>query len=271
MGRYLFRSLMIGGSFLYSPCEATFHDPLALAQNVSAQGQNLAKYGEMIKSGAKQLETAKELASTASDALNTANQSLDKLQTMNSVLGSPLKSSVLGRLMGLKGVSRDYGNLLGSLSRDNSDSLRAVNSFSRNQLGTQDQSGLLSKKDYFKRTFFSEKKGTFNPQKARQIRYDREQASRDSVLTTLALSQTHKEGLKKDHEELVAISTTSIRSGEMNHHAVVQTKLLERIAQNQEKMILLQAQQLDFMAKTYMGDRGVGLGETIKPKEVTND
>ena len=89
MGRYLFRSLMIGGSFLYSPCEATFHDPLALAQNVSAQGQNLAKYGEMIKSGAKQLETAKELASTASDALNTANQSLDKLQTMNSVLGSP--------------------------------------------------------------------------------------------------------------------------------------------------------------------------------------
>ena len=64
--------------------------------------------------------------------------------------------------MGLKGVSRDYGNLLGSLSRDNSDSLRAVNSFSRNQLGTQDQSGLLSKKDYFKRTFFSEKKGTVN-------------------------------------------------------------------------------------------------------------
>ncbi|NCP38854.1 MAG: hypothetical protein GW821_19830, partial [Shewanella vesiculosa] len=61
----------------------------------------MAKYGEMIKSGAKQLETAKELASTASDALNTANQSLDKLQTMNSVLGSPLKSSVLGRLMGL--------------------------------------------------------------------------------------------------------------------------------------------------------------------------
>ncbi len=270
MGRYLFSSLIMAGIFLMfvrDPLRGTMivDNPKGTLENlqiIASNASQLEKLGD-------QLETAQKIASTGSDALNTANQSLDKLQTMNSVLGSPLKSSVLGRLMGLKGVSRDYGNLLGSLSRDNSDHLRAVNSFSRNQLGTQDQSDLLSKKDYFKRTFFSEKKGSFNPQKARQIKYDREQASRDSVLTTLAVSQTHKEGLKKDHEELVAISTTSIRSGEMNHHAVVQTKLLERIAQNQEKMILLQAQQLDFMAKTYMGDRGVGLGETIKPKETS--
>jgi len=270
MDRYLFRSIIMGCVFLCSsPGTATFHDPVSFAHNVASQGQNIAKYGEMIQSGAKQLETAKEMASTASNALNTANQSLGKLGTLNSVLGSPLKESVLGRLKGLKGVSGDYGNLLRSLSSEHSDSLRGVNRFSRNQLGTRDQSGLLSKKDYFKRTFFSERKGTFNPKKARQIKYDREQVSRDSVLTSLAVSQTHKEGLKKDHEELVAISTTSTRSGEINHHTFVQTKLLERIAQNQEKMILLQAQQLDFMAKTYMGDRGVGLGETIKPKETS--
>jgi len=266
MDRNIFRGLIMGGSFLYFPCEATFHDPVSFAHNVASQGQNLAKYGEMIQSGAKQLETAKEMASTASDALNTANKAFSELQNMNSVLGSPLKSNVLSRLMGLKGATRSYGNLLSSLSNDNADSLGGINRFSRQQFGTQDQSRVLYAKNYFQRKFFSEKSSTINVQKARQIKYDRQKASQESVLTTLAVSHTHKENLKKDHEDLVKISSTTSHSGEMNHQAVVQTKLLERIAENLEKLILLQAQQLDFMAKTYMEDRGVGLGEAREPK-----
>lgn len=262
MGRYIFKGLIIASAVFHSDGGmATFHDPISFAQNVAAQGENAAKYGEMIKSGAEQLEQAKKIASTASETLNTANQAVSKLQTMNSVLGSPLKDSVLQRLAGLKSLSQSYGGFLGAMGSDNGDRLQSLNGFANREFGTEDRSRLLAGKNYFQRQFFPEDSRTINLDKARSIKLTREQAAKDTVLTSLAVSKQHKEDLSKDHNDLMLISQSGVESSTINHQTRVQTKLLERIAQSLEKIILLQSQQLEFMAKTYIGDRGVAIGE----------
>lgn len=216
----------------------------------------------MLKSGAEQLQTVQEMASTASDALNTANKSFSEFQKVNSVLGSPISSRVLNRLRDLQGMTDGYDDLLFDLSNEHGDAAEGINRFSRNQLGTQDRGDLLRAKSYFQEKFFTDsKKKTLNLKQAQQITYERESSAKDSVITTLALSKKHKADLKKDHESLSSIVKSSNDSAEMNHQALIQTKLLARIAQNLEKLILLQSQQLDFMAKTYMEHRGIGLGE----------
>ena len=54
MGRYIFKSLIVLVTFLYSNAgKTTFHDPLSFAQNLASQGENAAKYGEMMLEYAK--------------------------------------------------------------------------------------------------------------------------------------------------------------------------------------------------------------------------
>lgn len=228
-------------------------------------------YVDMVKSAAdtaetagKQLEQAKKIASTASEALNTANAAVTKLQTMNSVIGSPLKDSVLRRFSSLKSLSQSYGGFLGAMGSDNSDRLQAANGFANREFGTEDHSRLLEGKRYFQRQFYPEDSSKIDLGKARFIKISRENAAKDSVLTSLAVSKQHKQDLSKDHQELVLISQSGRESVTLNHQTLTQTKLLERIAQSLEKLILLQSQQLEFMAKTYIGDRGVGLGDLQK-------
>lgn len=219
------------------------------------------KFGEILKTGGETLKSAQEIASTATEALNVANHSFTELRTLNSVLGSPLSAKVMSRLGHLQGISDDYEGLLFSLTSEHGDALGALNRVGRDKLGMQDRSELLAAKEYFQTKFFNTQETFVNVQQAQQIKYEREQAARESVLTSLALSQQHKKDLQKDHQALMAISRSGHESSEMNHQTLIQTKLLERIAQNLEKLIVLQAQHLDFLAKTYMGDRGVALGE----------
>ena len=223
-------------------------------------------YAEMVGVSAEQLKSAQEVASTASDALNTVNKSFTELQNMNYVMGSPISDSLLQRFSGLKSVSQNYGGFLSAMGSDNADHLQAMNGFANREFGTEDQSRLLDGKKYFQRKFYPDNSRKIDLGKAQVIKLTREKASKDTVLTSLAVSKQHKEDLAKDHQELALISRSGNESATLNHQTLTQTKLLERIAQSLEKVILLQSQQLEFMAKTYIGDRGVGIGDLQEAK-----
>ena len=263
MGRYLFKGLMIGGICL-SLMSNKSEGVMGVGDVVSDPG-SYVYYADMIGSAAEQLKTAQEMASTASEALSTANKTMGDIQTMNSVLGKPLSDAFLKRFSGFKTLSQSYGGFLSAMGSDQGDRLQSLNSFANREFGTKDQSRLIEGKKYFQHKFFPENSRKIDLGKAHVIKRSREQASKDTVLTSLAVSKQHKEDLATDHQDLVLIARSGNESGTLNHQALVQTKLLERIAQSLEKMILLQSQQLEFMAKTYIGDRGVGIGDLQEP------
>ena len=101
MGRYIFILVLIGSSDL-------------LAWYAVFDATSVAKSGELLTTANSSLSTAKGIASTATKALSTAQKTFSQIQTLNSVLGSPLSSSIMGKLSGLRGSSSKYVGLLGA-------------------------------------------------------------------------------------------------------------------------------------------------------------
>ncbi len=247
MGRIIF-GLMAYHLMVTTSFAITVHDPISFA-----------KTAETAATSMKTLNGVTEMSGKLGEALNTANKSLGELSALNSVLGGPLSNSVLGKLSSIRSTSRRYGGLLSALNGTLSghSSGYALNSAAHSTLGTPNVSKFITAKNHIERKYYQVTGKKYEYKRAKAVRIARDKAARKSVVTTLAVSKAHKEDLKDDHEDLVSISREAGHSGDMNHQILIQTKLLERIAQNQEKLILLQSQQLDFMAKTYLGDQAV--------------
>lgn len=260
MGRFIFgivkRSLMltvmivmVSVVLIHEGVSITVHDPISYGKAI-----------EMASTSSKTLTGITEVSTKVGDALKTANKSLSELSTLNSVMGSPLPNSFMSKLSNMKTMSRKYGGLLGALSGTASGSHASAYSFNqkaKSTFGTPDVSKFLRAKDYIESKYYAETGKPVHVNHARKIRIAREKSARKSVVTTLAVAKTHKKDLAEDHKELERLAQEASDSGDMNHHMVMQTKYLERIAQSLEKLVLLQSQSLEFKAKTYLGDRGV--------------
>ena len=226
---------------------------------------SIAKSAEILTTTTEALSTAKGIATTATEALSTANKTFGQMQTLNSVLGSPISSSIMGKLSGLRGSSSKYSGLFKALAGQGGSIEQAVFNFT----GNSNIADFSRAKNYIQEKYFREKKPTISLGSARKIRYEREEKAKSVVVDSLVVTNTYKENMKEDQKNLEEISREAYESSDVNHQIIVQTKLLEKIAQSLEKLILLQSQQLEFMAHTYLGDRGVGLGEAKNPKEET--
>lgn len=235
----------------------------------SSPVHDATSYAQATQTASNTLDTAKgvnetvkgitEVSETLTSALHTANKSLSELSTMNSVLGRPLSSSILGKISSIHGTSRKYGGLLNALNNvmSGKSSGYDLNYAAHSTLGTPNVSRFLSAKSYFARKYYQMKGDKYEYKQAKAIRVARDRAARNSVVTSMAVAKAHKEDLRDDHNDLESISREAAKSGDMNHQILFQTKLLERIAQTLEKIVLLQSQQLDFMAKTYLGEQEV--------------
>lgn len=215
---------------------------------------------EIASTSSKTLTGITEVSKKVGDALETANKSLSELSTLNSVMGSPLPKDFMSKLSNMKSLSRRYGGLLGALSgtvSGSNASASSLNGMAKSTFGTPDVSQFLRAKSYIESKYYAEMGQPVHVNHARKIRIAREKSARKSVVTTLAVAKTHKRDLAEDHKELERLAKEASGSGDMNHHMVMQTKYLERIAQSLEKLVLLQSQSLEFKAKTYLGDRGV--------------
>ena len=226
----------------------TVHDPISFA-----------KASQTAANSVKTLNGITEMSGKIGSVLQTANKSFRQLSTMNSVLGGPLSNSTFKKLSSLGSSSRKYGGLLRAFTStmEGKSSGLGLNYAAHKTLGTPNLSKYIRTKNFVERKYFQATGERVHTKKAKNIRRARERAARRSVVNTIAISKTHQENLSDDHIELEKLAKEAASSGDMNHQILIQTKLLERIAQNQEKLILLQSQQLDFMAKTYLGDRGV--------------
>lgn len=254
MGRIIF---IIGLLLNLSSAKTT---PVVDAGAVAKMGEVLSQGNKALKQGGEALKSTQEMAGDVKKSLTEATKRFGELQKLNSVLGSPLSSHIMKRIGSLKNSSAQYGSLLGMLSKEGDAS--SLNNFSKKVIKTPDCGRFIRAKNYIEQKYFKESKGPVSIQRATAIKRARERASRKVVLNSLAVSEMTKIHLTENHESLKDLSDLSLHSTNVNHQLVVQTKLLMRAVENLEKIIFIQSQQLEFMAKTYLGDRGIVLDKS---------
>lgn len=186
--------------------------------------------------------------------LSTAGQSLQQLQSlsnemteMNSVLGSKLSQSFLQNVMQVGGMSGDFSSLLGSISGQGGDPLMQLNYLGVQHGGKQDFSNYIYAKNYFQNKFFPDQPLT-NSAQLTQIRESKLEAIQVSTVDSLAISSQQKKTLKDDHQQLQNLKIQAEQNTSLQYQTTIQTKLLEHIAHQLDKLILLQSQQLELMA-----------------------
>jgi len=203
---------------------------------------------------------------TGARALETATETTNTLFEINTVMGGRLSTNRLTRLNQFQVVNRDLGGLLDAVSGQG-DPLRELNVIARDYGGARDMSNVIFAKEYFQNNLFPTIRERGNTtgisiQNATDVRRKRDEAADDAALNTLAISKQQKTTLANEHHELMEIVNEARSNDSLHYQANVQTKLLARIAASLEKLVLLQSQQLDFMAKTYLKDQPVAFTKT---------
>lgn len=217
---------------------------LFIAQTKDSRGNGAAVFDVMTH---KSLE----------NVLTAASQSLVHLQSlsteivqMNSVLGSKLDSGWMQKIMQVGGMSSDFSSLLGSITGQGGDPLMQLNYLGVQHGGKQDFSNYIYAKNYFQNKFFPEHSLT-NSTQLTQIRESKLEAIQVSTVDSLAISSQQKKTLKDDHQQLQNLKIQAEQNTSLQYQTTMQTRLLEHIAHQLDKIILIQSQQLELMA-TYM-------------------
>ncbi|AIL13625.1 hypothetical protein IM40_11230 (plasmid) [Candidatus Paracaedimonas acanthamoebae] len=194
---------------------------------------------------------------TLSNVLSTAGESLQELKTlsgemmeMNSVLGSRLDPGFLQKVMKVGNLSGDFSFLLSSLTGQGGDSLMQLNHMNVQHGGKKDFSNYIYAKNYFQQKFFSDRSIT-TPTQLSQLRDQKLEAVQVSTVDSLAIATQQKKTLRDDHYQLTQIKVQAEQNPTLQYQTNMQTRLLEHIAHQLDKLILLQSQQLELMA-TYM-------------------
>jgi len=194
---------------------------------------------------------------TLKSVLSTAGQSLQQLQSlsseltqMNSVLGSKLDAGWMQKIMQVGGMGGDLSSLLSSVSGEGGDPLMQLNYINSQHGGRQDFSNYLYAKNYFQQKFFPES-AISTPVQLSQIRESKLEAVQVSTVDSLAIASQQKKTLRDDHQQLQNLKTQAQQNTTLQYQTTMQTRLLEHIAHQLDKIILIQSQQLELMA-TYM-------------------
>lgn len=194
---------------------------------------------------------------TLKSVLSTAGQSLQQLQSlsnemvqMNSVLGSKLPQGLLQNIMQVGGMSGDFNSLLSSVSGQGGDPLMQLNYLGVQHGGKQDFSNYIYAKNYFQQKFFPDQSLT-TPTQLSQLRESKLEAIQISTVDSLSIATQQKKTLRDDHQQLQNIKLQAEQNSTLQYQTNMQTRLLEHIAHQLDKLILIQSQQLELMA-TYM-------------------
>lgn len=105
-------------------------------------------------------------------------------------------------------------------------------------------------KNYFQHKFFPEQSITTSSQLS-EIRESKLAAVQVSTVDSLAIATQQKKTLRDDHQQLQNIKLQAEQNSTLQYQTNMQTRLLEHIAHQLDKLILIQSQQLELMA-TYM-------------------
>lgn len=231
MGRTVFKRCIVLSLFL-------------LAQNKESQAGALATFD------VNTFTTLKSVLSTAGKSLQQLQSLSGEMMEMNSVLGSKLDQGWLQKIMQVGGVSGDFGSLLSGLTGQGGDPLMQLNYMANQHGGKQDYSNYIYAKNYFQQKFFPENSLT-TPTQLSQIRESKIEAIQVSTVDSLAIATHQKKTLRDDHQQLQNIKIQAEQNTTLQYQINVQTRLLEHIAHQLDKLILIQSQQLELMA-TYM-------------------
>src|SRR5690606_33677652 len=125
--------------------------------------------------------------------------------------------------------------------------LTQLNYITHQHAGVKDFSNYIFAKDYFQQKFFPETKLT-TPIHLAQIRESKLEAVQVSTVDSLAIATQQKKTLRDDHLQLQNIKMQAEQDPSLKYQTNMQTRLLEHIAHQLDKLILLQSQQLELMA-----------------------
>ncbi|MBN9344531.1 MAG: hypothetical protein J0H87_09255 [Holosporales bacterium] len=181
------------------------------------------------------------------DSLKTVQKMTGEMTEMNSVLGSKLPQGWIQKVMQVGGLSGDFNSLLSSLTGQGGDPLMQLNYMGVQHGGKQDFSNYIYAKNYFQQKFFPEQSIT-TPTQLSQIRESKLEAVQVSTVDSLAIATQQKKTLRDDHLQLQNIKMQAEQNTTLQYQTNVQTRLLEHIAHQLDKLILLQSQQLELMA-----------------------
>lgn len=225
MGRRILKISLIGLLTIggLPQAEATImHDPTSFV-----------KFGEIAQQGAQMIGQISKLQS--------------EIGMLNSVLGEPISGAIMNNIGQGSWMMNDFGGVLDTLSSPYGDSLSSLNNFSRNQLGTPDQSTYLFLKDYAKSKLFQEHANaplSFQQQdEIQNIRFD---TLKQSSIDSIALSGQQKGSLKKSNANLEKLAQQAQTDRTIQEEIRTTNQLLVTIAQElaQQKAILAQMLEL---------------------------
>jgi len=198
-----------------------------------------ARMGQMLSTSAQQLAKLQGLSS--------------ELQSMNSVLGSHLPSSVSGALGQMENLGGQFAGLLSGISSPYADSLSTLNAFTSRH-GAPDFSRFLIAKNFIKSKLFAEEgshDGSPRPLTMAQhdeIRSERTHVMKESSINSFALSSQQKNSVKKAHEQIEFLARQALQSPTIHGDLQTTNKLLAFIAAELVQQRALIAQQLELNA-----------------------
>lgn len=224
MGRRILKVSLIG--FLLG-------QPILLQATAVFDKTNFLKLGEMMSQGTQMIGQMSKMQS--------------ELGMLNSVLGNPIKGTVMQNMGAGNWFLNDFGSVLSDFSSPYGDPLSSLNNLGRNQFGTQDQSNYLFIKDYVKSKFFNNAEN--NPlsfQKQDEIQATRYDAVKQSTVDSMALSGQQKGALKKSNDQLKKLSRQTQTDRTIQDEIRTTNQLLVVIANEltQQKAILAQLLEL---------------------------
>lgn len=200
-----------------------------------------ARMGQMLSTGAQQLAKLQSLSS--------------ELQSMNSVLGSHLPSSVSGALGRMEGLGGEFSGLLNGISSPYAESLSSVNAFSSRH-GAPDFSRFIIAERFIRSKLFAEEgesRSDHRPDPLTlaqhdEIRSERTHVMKESSINSFALSSQQKNSVKKAHEQIEQLAGQAHQSSTIHGDLQTTNKLLAFIAAELVQQRALIAQQLELNA-----------------------
>jgi hypothetical protein len=185
----------------------------------------------------------------ATETVGAVEKSVSELQGLNRALGNKIAPGLMSRLSEASTYSQEFSGLMDAFNSPTGDPLSKLNYIGRQHAGTQDCSNYLYAKDYFQRKFFADKQAIpGQKQQVQEIQLKRLDALETSTIDSLAMATHQKRALPHDHQALKDLSAQANADDTIQYQMGVQTRLLEQIAYRLEKLIAIQAQQLELVA-----------------------
>lgn len=202
--------------------------------------------------------TLKDVFKTSLDSLTRLQELSSNFQTLNRVMGGKLPEGFLKRFQAFDTHSHAFSNLLQAVTQG--DPLQGFNRVGVQYGGVRDFSNYLYAKAYMQDKFFP---SALAPRDLETVQAHKNAALQTATIDGLALATQQKKTLPQDHQTLQHITQEGQQHDSLQYQLAVQTKVLEQIAHRLDKLILLQAQQLELAAAAHVQQqpslyRGVG-------------